>query len=425
MRKVLIISYYYGQTEAIGSVRIRGLAKYLDRFGWSPTVLTVSPEQSVRRVSNTICTPVNPADPFLPHILNIDPDTPFREQLDIPPNGKLTLFLERALKAYKEIVYYPDEQKGWYPHAVAEGSKELEQDDYDAILSSSMPYTSHLIAQELVRRHDIPWVADFRDLWTQNHFFKHSAIRRLFETRLEKRTLSSASAITTVSGPLADKLSALHGRIPVYSIPNGFDPDILNCGSLVSTSFNLVYTGKIYDQRQDPEPLFIAMRDLIDRGLVDPTHVRVDFYGYQDPWVREEVSRYGLENIVFLHAPVSRDASMHLQRTSQILLLLAWNDPAHRGVYTGKVFEYLAAQRPILCIGDNGGVIADLLSTTHAGVNLDDPNSIADRLADWYNEYLSSGYVRYSGKSDAIQQYSHVEMAKKFAGVLDRVIEVG
>lgn len=422
MKKVLVVSYYYAQGEVIGSIRIRGLIQHLAQFGWAPTLLTVSPDQSIRRASNIIYTPMKPADPLFPELFNIDPDVPFKEQFSVPANRSLTSFLEYALKVYKEVIYYPDEQKGWYSHAIAEGSRELKQNHYDAILSSSMPYTSHVIARELKRRHGVPWIADFRDLWTQNHFFKHSTIRRLFETRLERKTIERADAITTVSEPLAGKLSALHEGIPVFTITNGFDPDLLNHGYPASTCFNIVYTGKIYDGKQDPVPLFVALRSLIDERLVDPSVVRVDFYGHQSDWIYDEISKYDLGKNVFLHDIVTRDRSINLQRNAQILLLLTWNDPDEKGIYTGKIFEYLAAQRPILSIGDKGSVVDDLLLRTRAGVSLTDPAEISSYLRGCYRDYLSSGCVQYHGEVDKIQRYTHVEMAKKFATVLDKFV---
>lgn len=422
MKRVLVVSYYYAQEEVIGSIRVQGLIRHLDQFGWIPTLLTVSPDQNVRRTSNIIYAPIKPADPLLPGLLNIDPDIPFKEQVSVSSNGRLTSFLECALQTYKEIVYYPDEQKGWYSHAIAEGSRELRQNHYDVILSSSTPYTSHIIARELKQRHGVPWIADFRDLWTQNHFFKHSVIRRLFETRLEKRTISSADAITTVSEPLADKLSTLHESVPVFTITNGFDPDLLNHGSPASNCFNIVYTGKIYNQKQDPVPLFIALRSLIDNRLVDPSTIRVDFYGSQSDWIYDEISRYNLGQNVFLHNTVTRELSLNLQRNAQILLLLAWNDPGEKGIYTGKIFEYLAAKRPILSIGSKGSVIDDLLLQTHAGISLTDPLEISNYLCDSYRDYLSSGCVQYHGKENEVQRYTHIEMAKKFATVLNGLV---
>jgi hypothetical protein len=259
-------------------------------------------------------------------------------------------------------------------------------------------------------------------LWTQNHFFKHSTIRRLFETRLERKTIERADAITTVSEPLAGKLSALHEGIPVFTITNGFDPDLLNHGYPASTCFNIVYTGKIYDGKQDPVPLFVALRSLIDERLVDPSVVRVDFYGHQSDWIYDEISKYDLGKNVFLHDTVTRDRSIYLQRNAQILLLLTWNDPDEKGIYTGKIFEYLAAQRPILSIGDKGSVVDDLLLRTRAGVSLTDPAEISSYLRGCYRDYLSSGCVQYHGEVDKIQRYTHVEMAKKFATVLDKFV---
>jgi hypothetical protein len=103
--------------------------------------------------------------------------------------------------------------------------------------------------------------------------------------------------------------------------------------------------------------------------------------------------------------------------------LLAWNDPNEKGVYTGKIFDYLAAQRPILCIGGTESVVEDLLLQTHAGKNLENPSDISKCLLKWYSEFLSTGCVKYLGIEKEIQKYTHVEMAKNFAGILDNTVK--
>jgi len=423
MRKVLLITYYYHQREQIGSIRINGLVNYLPLFGWEPVVLTVKSPNPLPSQCKIISTDYQEADTVFPKLLGINPNKPLSAQKSVISNKDENILVNSLLFLYQDITYYPDPQKGWKNFALKEAIELLESEKVDAIISSAMPYTAHIIASRLKKRFHIPWVADFRDLWTQNHIFRRSTIRKLLETKLERNTLSQANAITTVSEPLAKKLSILHGHAPIYSVTNGFDPSQYMTGGPISTCFNIIYTGTIYNKKQDPEPLFIALRHLIDDNLIDPSIFRVDFYGYQKVWVTDEIHKYDLDNVVFLHEAVSRDVSIALQRNAQVLLLLAWNDPHEKGIYTGKIFDYLAAQRPILCIGGAESVVEDLLLQTRTGKNLESPSDISNCLLNWYNEYLSTGCVKYLGKGKEVLNYTHVEMAKQFAGILDRVVK--
>ncbi len=246
--------------------------------------------------------------------------------------------MKSLYKYYREIAHYPDSEKGWKPFAVKAGDELLQNEDIDAMISSSSPVTCHIIARELKERHKIPWVADFRDLWTQNHNYPYSILRKLFEKKLELKTLSMADALVTVSSPLAYKLAMLHKRRQVYTITNGFDPEKMSDGKANLTSkFTITYTGQIYT-KQDPSKLLVALKDLISGRAIDPNDVDVRFYGPENGLLAKKIEEYGLSAIVRQCGIVPREISFEKQRESQLLLLLKWEDPRERGIYHWKSF---------------------------------------------------------------------------------------
>jgi len=103
----------------------------------------------------------------------------------------------------------PDEHKGWIPYALSSADEFIRREKCDALLSI-WPYSSHLIAQELKKRHGLPWIADLADLWSDNSAYPYGRIRKWFDTRLEKRTLGDADTLMTSSGPLAERLAWIH-----------------------------------------------------------------------------------------------------------------------------------------------------------------------------------------------------------------------
>jgi hypothetical protein len=131
-----------------------------------------------------------------------------------------------------------------------------------------------------------------------------------------------------------------------------------------------------------------------------------------------------LGDVVKQYGGVPPDVSVQKQRESQILLLLSWNDPRERGTYTGKVFEYLAARRPILGVGGPRGVVSELLETTSAGHHTSDPVSLEKIVLQHYREFRDAGVVSFRGDAERIAAYSHLEMARQFAEVLDDVTGV-
>ena len=110
--------------------------------------------------------------------------------------------------------------------------------------------------------------------------------------------------------------------------------------------------------------------------------------------------------------------ALQKQRESQILLLLNWDDPQEKGTIPGKVFEYLAAMRPVLAIGGSeGDVIHRILTETGAGHQAANVESIKAWLKKWYFEYRSRGAVDSNGDMAKIARHSQREMARKFANI--------
>jgi glycosyltransferase involved in cell wall biosynthesis len=422
MKKVLIVAYFPPHPQA--SPRILGLAKYLPEFGWQPIILTAPVGDNLDSQFGVIETGYRDVLGVWKRLFNFNQDEDLRREVKkrLGVTSKKSA-LDFILTLGGAIVNYPDGDKGWKPFAVDAGSELLQKENIDAMISSSSPVTSHIIAKELKIKHKIPWVADLRDLWTQNHNYGYGPLRRLIDRRLEKKTLLHSDALVTVSQLWAEKLRTLHRRETVYTITNGFDPVEMNTTRVNLTSkFTITYTGSIYSEKQEPSKLFAALKDLISDRLMDPNEVAVRFYGSKIEWLDKEVERYGLSSIVKQYGRVPQQVALEKQRESQLLLLLNWEDQQEHGVYPGKVFEYLAAQRPILATGGFGNdVIERLLHETKAGRYGSTVEDIKNILSELYLEYKLTGKITYNGNIEKINKYSHREMARKFAGVLDQV----
>ena len=284
----------------------------------------------------------------------------------------------------------------------------------------------NIIAKTLAEKHDVPWVADFRDLWSLNHYSSYSPIRSFFEKNLELKTLKHATAITTVSQPLAGKLELLHKK-KIFSIRNGFDPSLINPGVKPDPLFKIIHTGRLYQGKRDPAQLLAVIDEMCEKKFISRNDIRIDFFGYprsefREEWLQEEIMDNNLSDIVTLHGEVSHETALEEQRKAQILLLLTWANPGDEGVYTGKLFEYLAARRPILSLGyREGGVVKELLDQTRAGEHASDKEALKSIILKAYREYKEFGREHYQGIDSESLKYSHVEMAKQFAEVFESV----
>lgn len=396
--RILLISYFFPPYNTIGAVRCSKTAKYLTKFGhevrvitakdqlWQPTLpLEIPPNQ----VINTSWLNIN-----YPVEIALGGRTQVAAK-GYSPKGSLRGILKQMGWLYRTLLNFPDAYIGWFPYALSAASRLLEQWKPDAIYASALPFTAFLVADSLSRQYGIPWVAELRDLWVDNHYYKHyynyPSWRQRIEEQLERRILSSATGLVTVSEPLASTLKAKYGK-PTVVIFNGFDPGDYPSPSVIPSRDNfikIVYTGTIYEDRRDPYVLFQALQKL--ETLAEK--VRVAFYGRYLGGISELSKQYGVEHLVEINEMVSYEESLRLQSEADILLLLLWNDPKERGVYTGKLFEYIGARRPILAIGYPDSVAAELIRDRHAGVVLNNPVHIAEQLQQWLAQKQQTGVI--------------------------------
>lgn len=410
MKKVLII--YYKQYSATSTIRLGGLIKYLPEFGWEPIILTnrESPELSE---FNVITVPFQ--------------DDEYKKKLP-KASHKIdgnNIVISTIYYFYSAIFLYPDNQKDWHIPALQAIENLLENETIDAVISSYPPVTPHLIAKTIKEKYDLNWIADMRDLWTQYNYyqFKNFLPRKLREKRLESRTLPDADAVTIVSKPLADKLKKQHDLNNVYVIPNGFDPDKSYLNTNLSKKFTITYAGGLMGGIRDPILLFDAVSQLSSENKIDIGEFQIKFYVMPGDFdfLKNSVKKFSLEEIVRINGLIDRDEVLKKESESQLLLLVRWDNPDELGVVPGKIFEYLASNRPILSIGSSGGVVAEILAETKAGINSNDINDIKNFITKSYLEYKKYGYVKYEGVPNNINKYSHKEMAKKFADILNNI----
>jgi glycosyltransferase involved in cell wall biosynthesis len=420
LQKVLIIAHYYG-------TRVPGLVKYLPEFGFQPVLLTtVTPlDEPFPADADIVKTENRETMRFWKKLLGMKPGTDFRDQVKskIGVTSRKS-FIDRMLTLGGEITNYPGPYKGWQPFAVKAGDELLQSEEIAAMISSSHPVDSHIIARELKSRHGIPWVADLRDLWSQNHNYSYSRIRKMFDRRLEKKTLAGADSLVTVSPPWAEKLGILHKGKLIYTITNGFDPEKQADSQVEITSkFSITHTGNIYGGKQDPGKILQAVSGLIDEGTINPDDVEIRFYGPVLEWLDREIDESGLAAATRQYGVVAHDEAIRKQKESQLLLLLDWDSPGEKGVYPLKALEYLGAGRPILATGgETGNVVDDLLNKTGAGVHAITVEDVKSTLAEMYREYKHNGKITYHGLDNEINEYSQRKMAGKFADILDKLI---
>lgn len=362
--KILIISAFFPPQNSIASLRPYSWAKYWSRAGHEVTVLTTEKKPSAADSPmpydgfRVIELPI-PGMATLRRLVGSASvaDGVMHAKSDAPTQMSLKQKLRARITKWQKLYGFaygcrmPDPMDMWGRVAYKAVSGEL----WDLVVSSAGPYSVHAPAYRLRKNgHAKKWIADWRDLWTDNHTFPGLPLLRPLERWLESRWCQAADALTTVSEPLAETLRAKYGD-KVEVIYNGFDPE--DYQQLPPESafpddgiFRIVYTGSIYAGKQDPSPLFKAIYNLQNAGKISSKKLQVIFCGNNanviDLARREKVSDM-IQYLGFL----PRKHALHMQRDADALLFLEFYSPGVKGVLTGKLFEYIFAGPPIISIG--------------------------------------------------------------------------
>jgi glycosyltransferase involved in cell wall biosynthesis len=393
--KILFITYHFPPYNSVGAVRTSKTAKYLIKAGHEVKVLTCSNQSLPSNLSleipeqNVEYTPWLNVNSPVTYVLGGKKQVAAKGYI---PSVKHFSGLAYYLGTfYKDLLNFPDGQIGWFPFAKRAGDKIIRNWKPDMIFASALPPTSLLIASSLARKHNIPWVPELRDLWIDNHQWIRPFWRLFYEKKLEKFILKSACGMVTVSRPLAETLQSKYSQ-PCEIITNGFDPDDYPASPHPTPSdglIHLVYTGQIFGQWRSPGALFSALALMGEEA----EEIRVHFYGRYLDMVLGIAEEHKVSHLVKIHQPVNHIEALKAQSEADILLLIPGTDLKIKGVYTTKLFEYLGARRPILCIENNRGVASELIQDREAGVTLHEPEAIARQLSQWIKQKNDDGEI--------------------------------
>ena len=184
------------------------------------------------------------------------------------------------------------------------------------------------------------------------------------------------------------------------------------------------YLQSVFPGIQNPVLVLTAIKELFDEGKIDKEDVEIRFFGPEQEWLDREITKLKLDNNVKQYGTIARDECIQKQWESQILLFFNWEDLKEKGVYSGKIFEYLAARRPILATGGFGSdVVENLLQETGAGIYASTIEDIKKVLQAFYLEYKQKGKIDFKGNCEKINKYSQKGMAEKFASLLSQITE--
>lgn len=433
MKRVLIITYYWPPSGGSGVQRWLKMSKYLPENGWQPVVYTPeNPESPVEDLTleSDVCAE---AEVVKTHIF--EPYSFYKKFVGVKKDEKVKMGLvnegehksswkERLTLWIRGNLFIPDARRWWVKPSVRFLKKYLKEHPVDAIITTGPPHSMHLIGMKLHDALDIPWMADFRDPWTEIDYYQDLHLTRHADRkhhRLEGQVLSKADRVIAIGWDMAESFKRL-GAQRVEVVTNGYDWDTDTSiqHADLSEKFTLSHIGLLGPTRNIPT-FWRAISELAERHPDFRQHLDIQLIGQVDISALRLIETLGLKDVV-THLPhIPHDEVMQKQCASRALLLFINNTPNAKGILTGKLFEYLSSGRPVLCIGPEDGDAAHIISEAKAGatVGFDDKDKMEAAIMQLFDDYRNG--EPHQSDMNVIKRYSRQEQSRIIADTLNEM----
>jgi hypothetical protein len=425
-KKVLIITYYWPPSGGSGVQRWLHFSRYLSQLGWEPIIYT--PENAEAPVEdNSLLDGLTESI----HVIKYPIWEPFNayKALTGKKGKKLqTGFLNEGGKQDKKWLqklslwmranlFIPDAKKFWIKPSIKQLTDFLTEHPVDLIVSTGPPHTTHLIALGLKRATGTPWLADFRDPWTNIDWFDKLPMTRLAIARhkkLEQAVLREATGITCVSRTWTQEFEVLANR-PVKLITNGFAPsDFAHFDKKPDAGFTILHTGSL---NADRNPVFFwrFLAEEVSRNTMLKSNLKIQLVGAVDVSVLQSLNELGLSSYLDQKPFIPHQEVIELMSSCSLLLLPLNNVKNQQGIIPGKLFEYLASNQAILAIGPKTCDSAQILQEQASTLVID-----FNEMLTWSQiESLCENKI---DRSETLQKYSRQELAKEMSQYLTELM---
>lgn len=431
-KRVLIITYYWPPGGGIAVLRCLKTAKYLREFGWEPIIFTAegahypsidhSNDKDVPEDLSILRQKIWEPYQLYKRFVGKPSDSNVNDVFYVQENrGKWTHQLSVWIRSN---FFIPDARALWISPSVKKLLAYLKEHPVDAIFSSGPPHSNTRIATLIKRQTGLPWLADFQDPWTQVDYFQHLILTpwgRKKHIRMEQEVFERADKITIVSPTWKEDLMQL-GAKNVEVVPLGFDEaDFLPFAQeKIGDKFTFTHLGMLgYDR--NPAVFFSVIDKLCSTipGFKDVLELQM--VGHLDQSVHEEAAKNKLTNYLRTPGTVAREKALQMACKSPLLLLLLNQQSNANGRIPGKIFEYLAARRPILALGPVESDVAKIIRQTRSGVTCeyDDADGIQKAVITWFEQYRE-GRLQKPNTAD-ISHYSMRAQSQRFAQYLNEI----
>ncbi|HDL15592.1 MAG TPA: glycosyltransferase [Euryarchaeota archaeon] len=424
-KRILIFAYAFPPLISPQSLRWFYLCRELIKRGYEIDVITVQMPENFQDLVDKIPKGLNVhcvfPGPFYYLTFKYSRES-FNEGESKPSTGSPVLWriLSKVhFNVYKALnaLLIPDIYSEWLLFAIKRGLKLIRMNRYDIIISSSEPRVCHLAAYFLKKKSGIPWIADYGDPWIYPvPTLRESKLKRRILRKIEAKILKRTDTITVA----AEGIKRLYlDRYPflqpdkVHVITQGFDPDMFSqVEEETSSKFRIVYCGSLYKNLRDPMAFFEAITEIDEKDIEIIIAGRInEFAGV--------IKKEGIDRKIKYRGFLRHKESLALQKGASVLL--------HIGNVTdvqvpGKIYEYVGARRPVLCIkGGGGDLSSELIIRSNKGIVVNNyKNEIKEGIIKLYS-FWQKGLLDKSFNLNDIEEFTWQRHAEDMSRIIEEI----
>ncbi|MBB6680078.1 glycosyltransferase family 4 protein [Aequorivita sp. 609] len=426
MKRALIVTYYWPPAGGPGVQRWLKFVKYFKEFGVEPIVY-IPENPNYPLVDENFSSEIPSNVEIIKHPIK----EPYRfakffskkktKQMSsgiIPKKDSSAI--EKLMLYVRGNFFIPDARVGWVKPSVKYLSDYLENNAVDVVITTGPPHSLHLIGKQLKKELNVKWIADFRDPWTTIHYHKSLRLNKTSEKKhkaLEAAVLNTADVVTVTSPTTKKEFQEITNK-PIEVITNGFDiTEEVNYNR--DLKFTISHIGSLLSER-NPKNLWYILAEICKKNTSFKKDLELKFAGAVSDEVKESLSEFNLdENSKFL-GYVSHSEALKLQNESQVLLLVEINSAETRAIIPGKLFEYLAAKRPIIALGPNKSDIEAIVDETKSGRFFDysEDKELKNEILRLYKQY-KTGDLQVA--SEGVDRFSRKQLTKQMSALIKDV----
>lgn len=423
-KKLLIITYYWPPAGGPGVQRWLKFVKYLPDFNVQPIVYIpenptypIVDEGLLSEVSNKAIILKNKI--FEPYQLAgfLSKKETKKISTGIIPAAKKQTFVEKMILWVRGNLFIPDARKFWVNPSVTYLKKYIQENNIDTIVTSGPPHSLHLIGLKLKQELGVKWFADFRDPWTTIGYHKALKLSSYADKKhkeLEYQVLNSADTIIATSKTTKTEFQAITNK-PIEVITNGYDVENVPKQEL-DEKFTMAHIGSFLSDR-NPNILWESLQELISENEVFKNHLQLKLIGKVSQEILDSISEFKLDSYINNLGYVSHSEAVKHQKASQVLLLIEIDSEETKSIIPGKLFEYMASERPIIAIGPKNSDFDEIITTTNTGIffNYQEKEKLKATILNYFQLYTKNAL---KVAPIGLQNYSRKNLTQKLVQIL-------